>query len=678
MFKTTTSNDLTAATNFIIYDSGSGGTSAGLVTIDPKKTIDGVTAKSMEILGLESDAGLGGDLIDDRIASFLISKFEATNPGVKVTSGKPRNKILIEASRLKRILNANDRATASLEDLVEDYGMSSSVSREDIDNILMDLAPRFTAPVINLLNQNKMTIDQVSAILLIGGNSRHQFLLKCLKGAFGAEKLSVTLDPDEAIVKGSTLYSAKLHPAFRLRPTHFMDVSSSGIYVQYRELLDSEIEGDLKRVELFPNFSPLQNRKSLNLKKINSVLVDFFYSRSNRKIGSIIVRGFNEAVEKIVSSGKTILSSKMRIPVLLSSSGHVVIETPLAAVEYEESVSKNVYKTHTKSDAAEPTSSPSETQTATDDKAPKAEVSVETQTVNEKVKRSKSYELPNEIKYEIPAMEIEAIKASQKVIEAAREKEFEKTRVANARNDLEKAVYRLQGELNSADFLAYLSNSEKSIAKNQLNKVTKFISEESNENLTEEIYLNHLNELIKTEIIVKHRQKEEEDRPVAIENLQNVINSALEFVQKQKEIEAKDRPQSDEELDILLKKTQESKKWLQEKIKKQGNSAKNVEPILLTSELKEKSDELQIQLTILKSKKKPIPKPEPKNETPENEKKSTEQPENEKKSTEPENETQTNEPENEETQTEAKSREDSKDSSTQTPTDESIEEHFEL
>ena len=212
LFKTTTANDITVPTNFIIYDSGSGGTSAALVHIDPKKTVDGLTARSMEILGMESDSGLGGDLIDDRIASFLISKFEALHPGVKVTSGKPQNKVLIEAGRIKKILNANDRATVTLEDLVEDYGMNIPVTREDFDNLLVDLAPRFSAPISNLLSKSKKTLNDISAILMIGGNSRHQFLLKTLKSQFGPEKLSVTLDPDESIVKGATSMEPKFIP----------------------------------------------------------------------------------------------------------------------------------------------------------------------------------------------------------------------------------------------------------------------------------------------------------------------------------------------------------------------------------------------------------------------------------------------------------------------------------
>lgn len=623
LFKTTTANDITVPTNFIIYDSGSGGTSAALVHIDPKKTVDGLTARSMEILGMESDSGLGGDLIDDRIASFLISKFEALHPGVKVTSGKPRNKVLIEAGRIKKILNANDRATVTLEDLVEDYGMNIPVTREDFDNLLVDLAPRFSAPISNLLSKSKKTLNDISAILMIGGNSRHQFLLKTLKSQFGPEKLSVTLDPDESIVKGATLYGAKIHPSFRLRPTHFMDISPSGLYLQYREVFDGHVEGEMKRVELFPEVSALQTRKSLTLKKINNVLVDLFYSRNDQKIGSISVSGFNEAVDKVAASGKHVLNSKMRIPVLLSSSGHVIFETPVAAVDYEETISKKVYKTHTKTTTATSTTTTDSpkadggaTGTVTPTPAPvenaaKPEVSVETQTVQEQVKRSKNYDLVHEIRFEMPPMNGEAIAKSHKAIFAAREKESEKTRIANARNDLEKAVYRIQGELNSADFLAYTGSSERSNTKNLLSKISKFLAEEPSYKITAETYLNHLQELVKIELAVKKRQHEEEERPAAIEALQLELNSADEYVQSQMAINPEERPQTDEELKALSKKSQEISKWLKEKTKKQASTAKSVDPVFTISDLETKKSELNDQVSLLKKKKMPIKAKEP-------------------------------------------------------------------
>lgn len=596
------SNDISATTNFIIYDSGSGGTSAALVTIDPSKTIDGVTAKSMEIKGLECDSGLGGDLIDDRIASYLISKFETAHPGVKVSPGKPRNKVLIEAARIKKILNANDRVSASLEDLVEEYSLNISISREEIDTLLVDLSSRFTAPISNLLSSSSTDIGQISSILLIGGNSRNQFLLKALKGAFGSERLSVTLDPDEATVKGATLYSAKLHPAFRLRPTHFIDISPSAVYVQYQETGNSNSE--MKKVDLFPQNTPLQTRKGLSLKKINSVIVNLFSSRDDKHIANVSVGGLQEALSKFAINGKSIISSKMRIPVFLSSSGQVVVETPVVIVDYEEEITKNVYKTHTKSVPSEKNEVPVE-RTATEPSST-PEQYVETKAIKEKIKKTQNINLDHEIRYDIPAMTPESIQKSRGILEEIREKENEQNLLANARNDLEKSLYRIQGELSNVEFLEYTSNNEKSELKSQIGKTSKFLSEDPVDK-TVAIYQKYMVEFTKIEDLVKLRRREEQERPSFIEQLQKKIAAAIDYCNTQKTtLPAIQRPQTDEELEMLLKKAQETSKWLIEKSKKQAGLKRSENPLLLCSDLEDKISELNSHIINLQSKKMPI------------------------------------------------------------------------
>ena len=118
--------------------------------------------------------------------------------------------------------------------------------------------------------------------------------------------------------------------------------------------------------------------------------------------------------------------------------------------------------------------------------------------------------------------------------------------------------------------------------------------------------MNHLQELVKIEAMAIRRQNEEEERPVAIDTLHRTLNSVKEFIDQQKTIESSQRPQTDEELADLLKKSQDIFKWLQEKSKKQAGTAKNVDPVLPVADLNSKNSELNDQLTFLQSKKMPV------------------------------------------------------------------------
>ena len=89
------------------------------------------------------------------------------------------------------------------------------------------------------------------------------------------------------------------------------------------------------------------------------------------------------------------------------------------------------------------------------------------------------------------------------------------------------------------------------------------------------------------------------------------MNSSEDFVQTQMALNPDQRAQTDEELKTLTKKSQEISKWLKEKTKKQSNTAKNVDPVLIVSDLESKKSELNDQILLLKMKKMPIKVKEP-------------------------------------------------------------------
>lgn len=608
LFKTAFGGDLAAPANFIIYDSGASGTSAALITVDPAKKVNGVTAKGVEIRATASDAGLGGDLIDDRITKHLIGVFETMHPGVTVPLGKPHNKALIEAMRIKKILNANEKVLASLDDLVDDYGLNTVVSRADVETLVEDLAVRFRAPIDTLLHDTQLKMDQVTAILMIGGNSRNQYLLKTLKATYGDDKLSVTLDPDEAIVKGATLYAAKLHSAFSLRPLHFSDITPSGLHVQYRNAGVAETE--LKTVELVAANSPVPVKKSLFLKKMNAADVDLFYSRTQQRIAAITIRDFDVALRAL--GDKKIISSKMRVPVGLSISGHVLLEAPVAVVEYEEEVSRNVYKTKTVEPAAtaptvdaKPADASPEDPSSPPPPPTAPETIVETEVVRETVKRTMTLDLTSETVLERPVMSDELIAQCHARIEGAREKEREKNAVANARNDVDKAVYRLQGDLTAPDFVAFSKDGERNALKTLLDKTSRAL-EGSQTGKTVETYVKMLEELKKAEAPILHRQAEANSRPEAIAALRQAVAAAIDYANTQKTaVVPSARAQTDAELSALHKKAQSVGKWLDDKAKKQGSQAKADDPVLLTKTLEEKREELTGEMETLQAKKLP-------------------------------------------------------------------------
>ncbi len=632
-FKITTATDVTEATNFIIFDSGAGGTSATLVSMDPKREVDGVSARFIEVKAVASEEGLGGDLIDDRIAAFLRQKFEAAHPGLKVTPGKAYNKVLIEAAKIKKILNTNDHVSVSLDDLIDEAGlMIPRLQREDVDALLTDLSDRFVAPVKKVLAEAGMAdLSGIHSILMIGGNSRHQFVLKALKSAFGPEKLSVTLDPDESIVQGATLFAAKLHPAFRLRPVHFADIFPSALAIEYSKLPIGEVNSvddlfalpwaeDQKSIELFPPRSPLAGRKSLTLKHHDSLLTELKASASGEVFARVAVSGFEAAVGSVASAQRTVVASKLRIPVQLTLSGQVVIEPPVAVIDYEEIIAavnedkkSNIKTTEPKATAAADgdEKEPTEQKDETLEQIP-VEQAIQKTTVK---KFTKTIPLQYHIQYRIPPLSDDAIKTARGMIEAAKAEELKKVALAMARNDLEQSVYHWQAEVTAQWFVDHANKGEKSQMTKAVQKASSLLEDKKAAQLEDPIPYQKAWQEIKTiQDVVKAKQMEWEGRPAAMEALHTTFAQIQEFLVSQQAINPEERAVTDAELNDLKADLMAAEKWSSDAEKKSSYLAKHDQPTILIVDLQKKAMDLKKFLIKLKAKKFIKPKPEVKKE----------------------------------------------------------------
>jgi hypoxia up-regulated 1 len=606
MYQVATLSDIDSAANYIIYDSGAGDTVAAVVRFENGRAVNRVTARAVDIKAVASESGLGGNLIDDRIAAFLIRKYEEAHPGLKVLPGKSYNKVLLEASRLKKILNANDSAMASLEDIVEYESLNFNVIRDDIEGVLNDLAPRFYAPIESVLKSAKLALKDIKAVLMIGGNSRQQYLLKSLRGQVNNEQLlSFTLDPDEAIVRGATLYAAKLHPAFRVLPMHFHDVLTSGLSVHYRNL---DGDGSEKSVYLFAPFSPVNSTKSLSLKNMRSAQVELFHSDSQLKIATATLGGFDKVLSEL--GDKPILASKLKLPVHVNLMGLVHVESASAILEIEEEITKTVPKTKPAADKqAEDAPKPkSPLEQAAEEQDPAAVDAVEeVEIVKEIVKKERTFPLLSEVKFLAVGMSDEQIKGCIRSLEALREKERAKLALANARNDLEKHIFRLETELSRADFVAFSTDKERSQIRKQLNQASSTLNSAQSSSSSADACLKALSELKKLEDPILNRQTESQQRPASLEELSAAISEAQQYAQQTLlEVTADARPQSDAELTALMQRALDASKWLQEKSKKQASLATSANPALLVHEMDERRVVLRKELAELQGRK-PLP-----------------------------------------------------------------------
>jgi len=131
------------------------------------------------------------------------------------------------------------------------------------------------------------------------------------------------------------------------------------------------------------------------------------------------------------------------------------------------------------------------------------------------------------------------------------------------------------------------------------------------ENAVKSAYAGKLEELMKLGEPIKARLIEDRDRNAAVQALRSTISELQQFVEstdpKYEHIEKADRDKIAEELKSAYT-------WLEEGLKKQSATPKNVNPVILVKDLKLRKDKLENLARPIMNRPKPKPKPEPKPE----------------------------------------------------------------
>lgn len=170
----------------IIYDAGASSTSATLVTFSTS-TSNTTKAEStiIEVKGIGYDALLGGTELDRRLRDILVSKFSPGGGRDIRTDPKGMSKLWKEAGRVKSVLSVNTEASSSIESLAWDVDFKTRVSRAEFEEACADLVPRFAQPIVDALAQSKLTLDDISSLVLAGGASRTPMIQAAIVSVVG-------------------------------------------------------------------------------------------------------------------------------------------------------------------------------------------------------------------------------------------------------------------------------------------------------------------------------------------------------------------------------------------------------------------------------------------------------------------------------------------------------------
>ncbi|KHK00005.1 DnaK family protein [Oesophagostomum dentatum] len=192
----------------MIYDMGSSKTVATIVeyVLEPDKSskVSKTSNPVVKTVGVGYDRTLGGYEITLRMRDHLAKVFRDT---VKTstditTNARSMAKLLKEAERVKQVLSANKYHFAQIEAVHEEQNFRAKVTREELEEMIVDLEPRFVQPINDALAMAGKTIEQVDQFVLMGAGTRVPKIQEVLKGVLkDKEKLKPLKAPVKPTVK---------------------------------------------------------------------------------------------------------------------------------------------------------------------------------------------------------------------------------------------------------------------------------------------------------------------------------------------------------------------------------------------------------------------------------------------------------------------------------------------
>ncbi len=191
-----------------VYDLGGGTFDVSIIEI---AEVDG--EHQFEVLSTNGDTFLGGEDFDLRLIDYLADEFKKEQ-GIDLHNDPLALQRLKEAAEKAKIeLSSAQQTTVNLPYITADAGgpkhLNIKLTRAKLESLVEDLIIRTIEPCKTALKDASLKIDQISDVILVGGQTRMPKVQEAVKDFFGKEPRR-DVNPDEAVAVGAGIQAAVL------------------------------------------------------------------------------------------------------------------------------------------------------------------------------------------------------------------------------------------------------------------------------------------------------------------------------------------------------------------------------------------------------------------------------------------------------------------------------------
>jgi molecular chaperone DnaK len=191
-----------------VYDLGGGTFDVSIIEIS---SIDG--EHQFEVLSTNGDTFLGGEDFDNRLIDFLADEFKKEN-GLDLRNDLLAKQRLKEAAEKAKIeLSGAQQTEVNLPYITADATgpkhLVVKITRAKLESLVEDLIERTIAPCRTALKDAGVSADDITDVILVGGQSRMPKVQEKVKEIFGKEPRK-DVNPDEAVAVGAAIQGGVL------------------------------------------------------------------------------------------------------------------------------------------------------------------------------------------------------------------------------------------------------------------------------------------------------------------------------------------------------------------------------------------------------------------------------------------------------------------------------------
>lgn len=488
-------------------------------------SVAAVKKGELKILGSAYDKHFGGRDFDYAIANHFADEFKDKYKINVHENPKAFYRLLSASEKLKKVLSANTQAPINVESIMNDVDVSSSLTREALEEFIQPLLERIYVPLETALKDAGVSAADVDSIELIGGCTRVPSL-KSKIGEFFGKQLSFTLNQDEAIARGNAFICAMHSPTLRVRPFKFEDFNPYSVSYFW----DKEDE-DEDHLEVFPRGGLFPSTKIITLfRKGDFEIVAKYTNKAELPAGTdpIVVKWSIKGV--VPNQGDSSIPVKLKLR--NDPSGFYTIES---AYTVEEKLVKELVE-------------PKEGEEVDEDAEPEYREVKKVVKKDDLIIEATSAALSEDVRNKFIENENKLVMEDKLVADTE-----------DRKNALEEYIYELRGKLDD-QYKDFASDAEKEKLSGLLMKAEDWLYYEG-EDSTKAKYIAKYEELASIGNIIRGRYlAKEEEKKQAIRQKQEAAQAAAmaeklaaaREANKGGEEKPKEEPKQEEEIDIEM------------------------------------------------------------------------------------------------------------------------------